>query len=371
MLINPVPPNSQFYCNESCKIAYLKLQKCGCSSIAHFVASLKTKYIVSPIWKEENLKHHFDKVTSEECELTEYFTFTFVRHPLSRFLSFYNNWVVDPPHDGVINHYGRFGLYKNMSLEECVKIFVDIEDYSLLEDHTIPMHRTVFRGSTSRAKFIGKLENFRTDFNFVQHACGIKMSVPHKNKRSNTLECNGTIKHLIWQYYEKDYELFGYQKDLPVKAENVQERGGGNNRQEESCGIDQPGTKEHFCIGDMTLTLVQGAWKELGVHWLWISNCAEFEINSRSNGQLSLVVLFPDIGYHQQLLPLLVSVLLNEQHVSKHIFYEIGECTIQFPIEKGVQKIKIFTDKYIVPHHFCGNCDNRKLSVIVKDFRLD
>lgn len=375
MLINPDAPLSQFYCNNAHKIAYLQLLKCGCSSFAYLVASLKTQYIVQPLWREENFRHHFDQVTPDEGELAEYFTFTFVRHPLTRFCSFYLNWVVDPPHDGILGHYKKFGLYENMPFADCVKSFVAIEDLSLLEAHTMPMYRTVFRQSSSRVKFIGKLENVEIDFDFVRQACGINRNIPHRNRtgvsgsEKKTLGIESAeVEALLYQYYRRDYELFGYPPGGAEKSGKKMADGGGSLAGRRPIAADP---REFFCIGEMVFIPLSGFWREGEHDWLWLAREAEFEIIAYRPGQLSFEIFLPEDGWHQRILPLRLFVYLNDHLVGEEVMRELGTRTVRFPLVQGKQRLRIIADRSIIPHDLSGNGDQRELSVVVLGFRLD
>lgn len=207
-----------FYCNRDRKIAYLAIKKCGCTSIARYIAKQKVENILTPIWKPENAKHNFDFVTTDEKSLSEYFTFTFVRNPYDRFLSFYKNWIVNPPQENILEHYKKFGFFKNMPFDECVKAFSRISDVSLLEAHTIPLYFSVFRDKTLRVKFVGKLENIDNDFTYIKNACSLEGELQKLNSSKAKTGSKKTslytpeLKELIYSFYRLDFEVFGYSK---------------------------------------------------------------------------------------------------------------------------------------------------------------
>jgi len=197
------------------KLAYLAVKKCGCTSIASYIAGHKTKNIVRPLWPSENAKINFDFVTADESELQDYFTFTFVRNPYTRLLSFYRNWIVNPPNTKVVKQYEKFSIYVNMDFEAFIRAFVMIKDKSLLEGHTVPMYKYVFRKRTPRVKFIGKLENIDVDFKYVKNACALKGELDILNKshaESETGNFNSKLRVLVYDFYRDDFEIFGYNK---------------------------------------------------------------------------------------------------------------------------------------------------------------
>ena len=211
-----------FYGNNEHKIAYLAIRKCACTSIASCIASHKTKEVLRPMWPAEHARVNFDFVTQNEDELSDFFTFTFVRDPYARFLSFYRNWILSPPHRRILDQYRNYGLYENMAFDDCVRAFVKIPDYSLLDPHTAPMHRYVLRSNKLRVKFIGRLENLETDFSYVRAACSLRESFERLNcsQKPDAIDpFTPELRGLIYSFYRRDFELFGYDtKDAQTQA---------------------------------------------------------------------------------------------------------------------------------------------------------
>lgn len=207
----------QFYCNDEFKLAYLAIRKCGCSSIARTIASLKTSEIKTPLWAKESSEHNFDRVSSDESTLEQYLTFTFVRNPYDRFQSFYKNWIVNPPHSDVLNHYEKHDIYSNMPFEECVQKFVRIKNVADLEGHTLPLENYIFRDGKMRVKFVGKLENIHLDIFRMFEENNIPLteediSIGHFNRTGQGDLYTEKSKEMIYEFYKSDFRLFGYSK---------------------------------------------------------------------------------------------------------------------------------------------------------------
>jgi len=192
-------------------VAYLRIFKCGCTSLAAHIASLKNEDLKFPLWEPEREKIYFDIKTADETQLKDYFTFTFVRNPYDRFLSFYSNWIVDPPHFEVLNYYEPYGLKLNMPFEDCVNEIIKLDDLKRLEGHLTPQYQYLHRGYCPRVKYVGKLENLENDIRFIDKACGIKTNLLHKNKTEKMINpyTEETCRS-IFRYYRMDFELFGY-----------------------------------------------------------------------------------------------------------------------------------------------------------------
>jgi hypothetical protein len=191
----------------------LKIFKCACTSIVSYLAGLKTQSIVGSLWSDDVAKNSFDLVTFDENALNDYLTFTFVRNPYDRFLSFYRNWIVNPPHEEIFAHYRDQGLRINMQFDECVRAFTQIPDVSFLEGHTAPQYLFVFRGDTLRVKFVGKVENLPIEFEFIKQACHLQGDLRHANYTSTRTEPDPytpELRGLIYTYYRRDFEIFGY-----------------------------------------------------------------------------------------------------------------------------------------------------------------
>ena len=215
-MINEFNTRGLFYCNNK-NLAYLKINKCGCSSIGSWISKFKTASPKQPIWNGKNSSYNFHYVTEDETELSNFFTFTFVRDPFKRFLSYYKDFIVNRNAPGVFNRYGKFGIKEDMKFEDFVEKIVQIEDLSVLDHHLAPMYTFVFRENTPRVKFIGKLENLN-DLRYIELFSDSNIKIPHANKTSNHKNKNYYTPEtcaLIYNYYRKDFELFGYDKYYP------------------------------------------------------------------------------------------------------------------------------------------------------------
>ena len=194
-----------FFCHRPSHVAYLRINKNACSSLARFVAELHGP-VKDPLWDESN----FDLVTKDWQEVNGLFTFTFVRNPYRRFHSFYKNWIVDPPHEKVLEHYRPMGLYKNMPLQECIRKVVKIKKKKL-EAHLRPQHEFVFYGNRLNVKFIGKVEEMDKDMPLIQRMAGVEGDLAHSNKtNASELSFPEKEKSQLFRYYQQDFEIFNY-----------------------------------------------------------------------------------------------------------------------------------------------------------------
>lgn len=143
-----------------------------------------------------------------------YFKFLFVRNPWARLVSyFHGGWPANKlykPHKKVFNE--EFGV--SMPTED------DFRDYILkiTSSDGINSDRHYFVQSNNLPledmDFIGKVENFKNDFNFVCQKIGIpKETHLHINKSTHanyTAYYNDETREIVAEKYAKDIEIFGY-----------------------------------------------------------------------------------------------------------------------------------------------------------------
>ena len=141
-----------------------------------------------------------------DSEYDDYFKFTIVRNPWDRLLSFYYNKLHDQD------------LYKTKfsSFSGCTSF----EDFIYaLESRNLKRCNGHFKLQTEmfpqdKIDFIGKFENFATDFNIICGELGIpRQELPHRNKSNHkyyTKYYNTDMSSLVAEKYANDIEIFGY-----------------------------------------------------------------------------------------------------------------------------------------------------------------
>lgn len=200
-----------FYCSKEFKLAYLAIRKCASNSVAAWIARLKTDDVRIPMWDPSNRSHNFDIVTPNDAVVEEFFKFTVVRHPFTRFLSFYNNWIVNPPHTGVLENYVAYGMSQNMPKRECIECLVKVPR-SGLEAHTRRLVDHVYKDGRLRINAVFKAESLIDDFKVVQELTNIYAPLGFMNKRHPKLTLDDCEKELLFDYYCDDFTTFGYEK---------------------------------------------------------------------------------------------------------------------------------------------------------------
>lgn len=201
----------EFYTNKQYKLAYLRINKSACSSLCYMLALLKDNKAIESVWDHPE---YFDEFET----LDNYFTFTFVRNPYTRFLSFYKNWVLNPPHTEILDLYRPFGFYEKMPLNECINCFCNIKSIDWSDDHACPQYLFVFdKYKYQRVQFIGKVENIYNDIEKISKKTKVPLldKIKHLNKTSKeeiVLDNDSKIK--LANFYEEDFRLFGYDPEI-------------------------------------------------------------------------------------------------------------------------------------------------------------
>jgi hypothetical protein len=132
-----------------------------------------------------------------------YFKFAFIRNPFDRLVSMYfsnkqlgNEWIKE---------FDTFEKFINGLIGGEVKKYRHYESLS---------YYLVDKDNNITVDFIGKYENLENDFGKISNILGLTGNIPkintseHDNYRKYY---NHTTKELVYKYYQKDFELFGYE----------------------------------------------------------------------------------------------------------------------------------------------------------------
>jgi hypothetical protein len=187
---------------------YLTIWKCGNSTIKNPIQKKIGKFVFIPMYKRKK---------SKELKNNS-FIFTFVRNPYKRVLSTYLDKSKNQAMVDYMYHYqGPLKKFngKKVSFENFVKFLVEIPARKL-DVHLKPYSE--FTKWVPKLDFVGKLENFEKDWNFVAEKIHFpkakNIRIVNKNKNGYKLEDYYTpeLKELVYQKYKEDFERFGYAK---------------------------------------------------------------------------------------------------------------------------------------------------------------
>lgn len=140
----------------------------------------------------------------------DYFKFGFVRHPLDRFISAWQDKVHQQ------NHF-RFPpqRWERMKTIENFATWVagkDLRDLAVTDRHLVLQSRLLDLGQLDH---LGRLETFADDFNAICSAIGIPWSEPVRQNQSRPQgvsrdNASQELRSVVEEIYRLDYQVFGY-----------------------------------------------------------------------------------------------------------------------------------------------------------------
>ena len=193
------------------KIIFLHLPKCGGTSIEHILNTI-------PDFKKlkDNIYSKGDTLWSSLLEhdpslkdkIKTYTVFTSVRHPVSRFISAYNDFIytrIDPKFEGNINTLTISNVLQHPRMVKNVYLRLYYHLLIPLVEHLPPL---------KYVNHIIKLENFESELRTLFRLLGLPCPncIPHRNKSKKVLtHIDGYAIQKIKNRFKKDYAAgFGY-----------------------------------------------------------------------------------------------------------------------------------------------------------------
>lgn len=195
------------------KLAYLVLKKCGCTSIMAAFAKFRDRSFV-PL--DPGSVHGDLETTCGPKQLgdgEDWFTFTLVRDPIRRFLSFYSDKVLG----NQLLQNDVHGYRANMNLDDAINIAVGGKFEP--ESHVIPQSQLIDAIGFDLS-FVGRFEEFEDSIASVVRESGVDLELFHLNKhvRSPVLLSPNQFE-LLSNYYHEDQTRFGYPVDYETWCE--------------------------------------------------------------------------------------------------------------------------------------------------------
>ena len=169
--------------------------------------------------------HRHHKLNDLPEDWPSYFRFTFVRHPVSRFISAcrYNLHVarstrrqLEQSAQSELSPTKRFRLHL---LRESPDISSIVNDLSLGRLKPLmtfqPQERWLRRG---RPQFIGRVEHLDQDFTLLQQFLGTNSQLVHTNRSKDHSSLGNLSAHdlnRVFDYYKLDFIMTGYPQESP------------------------------------------------------------------------------------------------------------------------------------------------------------
>lgn len=123
--------------------------------------------------------------------------FAFVRNPYDRFVSAYHH----------------LGYHKISNINDYLINYGDLHEAVIVQPALFrPQHEFLTIDGELAMNFIGRFENLEKGWKKVARKLKIKEPLPHNNDDSQTdmEELTEESKVVLYEFYKKDFELFGY-----------------------------------------------------------------------------------------------------------------------------------------------------------------
>ena len=214
-----------FFLARGAGLAYLQVPKAACTSFKVALALLNRPELRDEIMERPTRIHGRpewnDIVAANDRALAGLFRFTFVRHPIPRFISFYQNKVLQPRLGAVSPEIAECGFELGMPLSAALDVLGKIPRRHL-DPHIAPQHWFVFDGAKSRVDFIGHIERMTEDMEALAARSGVSLDLGHHNrsaaKEAPELNVSPEDRERIVRFYAEDFARLGYSTEAGAPA---------------------------------------------------------------------------------------------------------------------------------------------------------
>ena len=207
------PMNVYFEVLAEQRIAYLLLRKCACSSIVGALEQLRrgdrARLSVGELHRDRPTRQLAEQIES----LPSWYTFTLVRDPIRRFLSFYSDKILNQSLTGNLSIAtpAQYGYRTNMSLDEAIEVATGGQFEPDL--HVLPCAQVIDQAGV-KLRHIGKVENFASSIETIERETGIRIPQLYLNPAKRIpLLINEEQFQKLSRYYAEDQTRFGYPAD--------------------------------------------------------------------------------------------------------------------------------------------------------------
>jgi hypothetical protein len=207
----------RFFLARPAGLAYLQVPKVACTSFKIAMAVINRPELAKEL-SEAPLRIHSEPALSDIADensqvLRTLFRFTFVRNPMDRFLSFYQNKIFYRPKGTVAPTIAEAGFRVGMPLGEVLDRIEKTAEREL-DPHIAPQNWFVFDRKRSRVNFIGQVEKLADDLKKLEELSGVRVELGHYNRSPNReqhrFELSDRDERRIREFYAEDFALLGY-----------------------------------------------------------------------------------------------------------------------------------------------------------------
>ena len=201
------------------RLAYLQVPKVACTSMRAALCRLNHPELSeSQLVERGAFARHpewSDVVEANDPVVARCFRFTFVRHPLDRFASFYRSKIGKRTDEQIKPHFRKIGLRAGMTPEEVFECVERVER-GALDPHIAPQSYFVFAGDESRVQWIGRLERMEEGLAELAEKSGALLNVPHLNVTRGAEAgrprdiLRAALRQRLADFYADDLARFAY-----------------------------------------------------------------------------------------------------------------------------------------------------------------
>lgn len=189
---------------------FIHIPKTGGQSIHHIINTHTEKELVGYSSNFIELTH-LNALKIQELfpnEFNSYFKFSIVRNPYDRIVSEY-----------VFSLKKRYRLYLpqfNLSFKKFVQKISEIDQNNqkhMCINHIIPQYEFIYHHDKCLVDYIGKFEDFQNSIKYIQDQLHVNVETQHLNKtvhKPYEKYFDKETKEIIYNMYQKDFELFNY-----------------------------------------------------------------------------------------------------------------------------------------------------------------
>jgi len=200
----------ELWVSDELKTCYVVNPKVACSSIQVALTEAATGRPVEGYRHNHPAVLAFRRTRFAEVP-AEYFCFTFVRHPIGRVVSFYNDKFLRPKLEGRAFEYGGYlgGIFgAEDSFETVCAAITGIPD-RLADRHFVSQGFWLDRICRTRLDFVGHLESLSADWPELCRRVGRELELPRLNSSAATA-FSPPIPDGIKARYAADFKRFAY-----------------------------------------------------------------------------------------------------------------------------------------------------------------
>ena len=213
------------------KIAFVKNSKSGCTTVAQMIYYINYGEFFTGDIHNSNTRLIQGRMHIPTCFAAlrdeNAYKFTFVRHPMSRVISAFHNFVFEKSNSSAVKHLKlmeAFGYHKDADPTQNFDAFLNYIESSFAanRDYTDPHFRMqVLNTALGHVAYdyIGKIETYAQDMEHILRAAGVwhdayhdLLNVKANQSKKKPYQPTSEQTRRVEALYAEDYRAFGYPK---------------------------------------------------------------------------------------------------------------------------------------------------------------